>query len=102
MSEHQKLAELLRICSKNVLIRKGKEAHGAVMRRCYGLNMMINNDLIDMYGKCGRVDLACSVFDRMRDRNVVSWTALMCGHLQNGMWNSWFSSKWNADSWLVW
>lgn len=84
MSARQKLAELLRNCSKNVLVRKGKEAHGVVMRNGYGLDMMINNDLIDMYGKCGRIDLACSVFDRMRERNVVSWTALMCGHLLNG------------------
>ncbi|KAJ6915049.1 hypothetical protein NC651_017125 [Populus alba x Populus x berolinensis] len=37
-----------------------------------------------MYGKCGRLGVACDVFDRMLKRNVVSWTALMCGHIQNG------------------
>ncbi|KAI5669365.1 hypothetical protein M9H77_19218 [Catharanthus roseus] len=84
MPERQKLAELLRKCSKNLFLDKGKEAHGAVVRKGYGFEMMINNDLIDMYGKCGRIDLACSVFDRMLDRNVVSWTALMCGYLLHG------------------
>ncbi|KAI3414868.1 DYW_deaminase domain-containing protein [Psidium guajava] len=45
---------------------------------------MLNNDLIDLYGKCGRMGVSRKVFDRMPQRNVVSWTALMCGHLQNG------------------
>ncbi|KAJ6745543.1 hypothetical protein OIU74_028260 [Salix koriyanagi] len=50
----------------------------------FGLDSMLSNDLIAMYGKCGRLGVACDVFDRMLERNVVSWTALMCGHIQNG------------------
>ncbi|CAN0907044.1 Putative pentatricopeptide repeat-containing protein At3g15130 [Linum grandiflorum] len=45
---------------------------------------MLNNDLIDMYGKCGRVVLARHVFDRMPERNLVAWTSLMCGYVQDG------------------
>ncbi|PWA62408.1 tetratricopeptide repeat (TPR)-like superfamily protein [Artemisia annua] len=50
----------------------------------YAFDTMINNDLIDMYGKCGRVENARKVFDKMPQRNVVSWTSLMCGYLNNG------------------
>ncbi|CAL5359092.1 unnamed protein product [Camellia sinensis] len=60
------------------------QAHAAVVKLGYGFDMMLSNDLIDMYGKCSRMDIACAVFDRMLERNVVSWTALMCGHLQQG------------------
>ncbi|KAL3500496.1 hypothetical protein ACH5RR_039589 [Cinchona calisaya] len=84
MSERQKLAELLRKCSKNVLYDQGKEVHGAAVRKGYGLDLMINNDIIDLYGKCGRIDFARVMFDRMPERNVVSWTALMCGYLREG------------------
>ncbi|CAK9156953.1 unnamed protein product [Ilex paraguariensis] len=84
MIERQNFAELLRKCSKNVQFCQGMQVHASVVRRGYGLDMMINNDLIDMYGKCGRMDKACAVFDRMLERNVVSWTALMCGYLQEG------------------
>ncbi|MED6196068.1 hypothetical protein PIB30_043842 [Stylosanthes scabra] len=49
-----------------------------------GFDLILNNNLIDMYAKCGTVKLACLVFDKMPQRNVVSWTALMCGYLQNG------------------
>lgn len=84
LSERQKLAELLRCCSKKLLLNQGLQVHGALVKGGLGFDLMLNNDLIDMYGKCGRVDAACAVFDRMLKRNVVSWTALMCGHIQNG------------------
>ncbi|KAA8525314.1 hypothetical protein F0562_007169 [Nyssa sinensis] len=84
MSERQRFAKLLRSCSKNLLLRQGLQVHAAVVKMGFEFDMMINNDLIDMYGKCSRVDVACAVFNRMLERNVVSWTALMCGYLQQG------------------
>ncbi|KDP34228.1 hypothetical protein JCGZ_07799 [Jatropha curcas] len=83
LSERQRLAELLRCCSKKLLLNQGLQVHGAVVKEGYGFDLMLNNDLIDMYGKCGRMETACNVFDKMLERNVVSWTALMCGYIQN-------------------
>ncbi|KAJ6382881.1 hypothetical protein OIU77_031331 [Salix suchowensis] len=60
------------------------QVHGALVKMGFGFDLMLSNDLIVMYGKCGRLGVACDVFDRMLERNVVSWTALMCGHIQNG------------------
>ncbi|KAL2236987.1 putative pentatricopeptide repeat-containing protein At3g15130 [Sesamum indicum] len=82
--DRQKLAELLRKCSQSLLYDEAKQVHGALLRMGYESDLMINNDLIDTYGKCGRADKAHSLFDRMPKRNVVSWTALMCGYLQVG------------------
>ncbi|KAI4316168.1 hypothetical protein L6164_024174 [Bauhinia variegata] len=84
MSEVQLFAEFLKKCSKNHLLDLGKQIHGVVERVGFGLDLVLNNCLIDMYAKCGKMDLAYAVFDKMPERNVVSWTALMCGHLQNG------------------
>ncbi|CAA6672871.1 unnamed protein product [Spirodela intermedia] len=39
--------------------------------------VMLENSLVDMYGKCGRADLAGAVFSRMRHRDVSSWTAMI-------------------------
>ncbi|VFQ58875.1 unnamed protein product [Cuscuta campestris] len=85
MLERQRLAEALRSCAKNSVIDQGKLVHGATVRRCYGSDLMINNDLIDMYAKCSWIVSARKVFDKMPRRNVVSWTALMCGYLQTGI-----------------
>nr|XP_043609653.1 pentatricopeptide repeat-containing protein At4g39952, mitochondrial [Erigeron canadensis] len=37
-----------------------------------------------MYSKCGCVENARKVFDEMRVRDVVAWTALVIGYVQNG------------------
>ncbi|KAL6980132.1 hypothetical protein U1Q18_021781 [Sarracenia purpurea var. burkii] len=84
IAERQIFAKLLRNCSRNRLTDEGKKIHAALVKMGYGSDTMLGNDLIDLYGKCGRMDIACAVFDRMPERNVVSWTALMCGHLQKG------------------
>ncbi|KAF8409335.1 hypothetical protein HHK36_005410 [Tetracentron sinense] len=84
MAEWQRFAKLLRSCSKYSLLDQGKQIHAAVEKMGFGLDLIINNDLIDMYGKCSRSDMACVVFDKMLERNVVSWTALMGGYLQQG------------------
>eukprot|EP00249_Psilotum_nudum_P015229 c25216_g5_i4 orf=2-415(+) len=37
-----------------------------------------------MYGKCGNVDDAKSVFNKMPQWDVVSWTAMIAAYAQNG------------------
>ncbi|KAF7121481.1 hypothetical protein RHSIM_Rhsim13G0110600 [Rhododendron simsii] len=66
------------------LIGQGKQVHAALARIGYGSDMILKNDLVDLYGKCGRMDMACDVFDKMLETNVVLWTAMMCEHLQQG------------------
>lgn len=46
--------------------------------------MLMLNSLIDMYGKCGRTDLAYGVFSRMEVRNVSSWTSIIVGYAMQG------------------
>ncbi|GFQ00489.1 pentatricopeptide repeat-containing protein at5g04780 [Phtheirospermum japonicum] len=40
--------------------------------------------LINLYSKCGLVDYARKVFDKMRLRSVVSWNTIIGAHSQNG------------------
>ncbi|XP_071694064.1 putative pentatricopeptide repeat-containing protein At3g15130 [Rutidosis leptorrhynchoides] len=84
MNERQRLAQLLRVCSKNLNLEQGLQVHTVSLKIGYAFDTMINNDLIDMYGKCGKIEMACKVFDKMLQRNVVSWTSLMCGYLNMG------------------
>ncbi|XP_050208985.1 pentatricopeptide repeat-containing protein At2g39620 [Mercurialis annua] len=55
--------------------------HGYVTRK--GFDGTVSNGLIDMYCKCGDVGVACQVFERMRDRNDVSWKTMMAGYAHN-------------------
>lgn len=48
---------------------------------------MVENALINMYGKCGSALGAMNVFGRMSDRDVISWTAMIAAFTQNGQDN---------------
>ncbi|XP_074585309.1 LOW QUALITY PROTEIN: pentatricopeptide repeat-containing protein At2g34400-like [Curcuma longa] len=53
----------------------------------YGLvlNSFLGSSLIDMYGKCGDLDLARRVFDRLAKKDLVAWNAMITGYAQNGL-----------------
>ncbi|KAF5742997.1 pentatricopeptide repeat-containing protein [Tripterygium wilfordii] len=47
-------------------------------------DILMLNSLIDMYGKCGRMDLGRKVFSHMDERNVSSWTSMIVGYAMHG------------------
>lgn len=48
------------------------------------IDVYLGNTMIDMYGRRSMVHLARQVFDRMCDRNVVSWNAMILGYGKAG------------------
>ncbi|PSS36512.1 Pentatricopeptide repeat-containing protein [Actinidia chinensis var. chinensis] len=51
-------------------------------------NVMIGSALIDMYSKCGSVEDAYKVFDRMTERNVFSYSSMIVGFAMHGRANA--------------
>ncbi|XVE64366.1 hypothetical protein DITRI_Ditri07aG0095100 [Diplodiscus trichospermus] len=65
----------------------GKQLHSWVIRSGFALDVCIGCSLVDMYAKCtvdGSLDDARRVFDRLENHNVMSWTAIITGHVQCG------------------
>ncbi|XP_057858275.2 pentatricopeptide repeat-containing protein At3g24000, mitochondrial-like [Cryptomeria japonica] len=54
------------------------------MERGFLSDIVVENCLIDMYIKCGRMDKARELFDKMTLRYAISWTAIIAGYKQNG------------------
>ncbi|CAL0324288.1 unnamed protein product [Lupinus luteus] len=48
-------------------------------------NVRVHNTLIDMYSRCGCIEFACQVFDRMPERTLVSWNSIIVGLAVNGL-----------------
>ncbi|OVA04083.1 Pentatricopeptide repeat [Macleaya cordata] len=71
-------------CSNLASLREGKEIHGYVYKANLENSVLVGNGLIDMYGKCGFLELADHVFDKMQERDVGSWTALIMCHGLHG------------------
>ncbi|XP_011624337.1 pentatricopeptide repeat-containing protein At1g11290, chloroplastic [Amborella trichopoda] len=78
------LVTILPACAHLELLKLGKSIHGFSIRS--GFNYMVNvgTAIVDMYTKCGCIDFARKVFDRMTMRNVVSWNAMLNGYVQSG------------------
>ncbi|KAH7332214.1 hypothetical protein KP509_20G075700 [Ceratopteris richardii] len=59
------------------------QLHDAIMIRMdRELGTAVGNAVIDMYAKCGLVDKAKEVFDKLSARNVILWTTLIAGYVQ--------------------
>ncbi|XP_074311543.1 pentatricopeptide repeat-containing protein At1g11290, chloroplastic [Silene latifolia] len=75
---------LLKLCGDGFDIRKGREIHGMLIVNGYRLDLFAMTGVMNMYAKCGAVWDAYKVFDRMPDRDVASWNAIIAGFAQNG------------------
>ncbi|KNA03456.1 hypothetical protein SOVF_208920, partial [Spinacia oleracea] len=62
----------------------GIKVHGIVVEKGLKDDICICNALINMYARCGRMDEAKQVFNKIKERDVVTWTTLMQGYISNG------------------
>ncbi|KAH7420514.1 hypothetical protein KP509_13G010800 [Ceratopteris richardii] len=75
---------VLQACKSIRAAQKGKEIHTEIKKQGLEADNVVGNSLIDMYAKCGMLDLAKQVFDNLQERTVVSWTVLISGYAEYG------------------
>lgn len=59
-----------------------KRIHADVLKNGFESDVYVGNMLVDVYVKCGSLSDAKDVFERMPQRDVISWNALMLGYAQ--------------------
>eukprot|EP01018_Ginkgo_biloba_P026305 Gb_39298 [translate_table: standard] len=77
-------ASVLPACGSLAALEHGREVHNDIIRNGFESDIVVANTLIDMYDKCGSIESAHHVFDRMPRRNVVSWTAMIAAYASHG------------------
>ncbi|XP_024531918.1 pentatricopeptide repeat-containing protein At4g39530-like [Selaginella moellendorffii] len=82
-SIHSLLAAL-KVCARTKDLARGREIHHAASKKFGEANIYIASGLVAMYAKCGCLDEAAGIFQGMEQRDVVCWTALIVGYVQNG------------------
>ncbi|MCD7464176.1 hypothetical protein HAX54_052237 [Datura stramonium] len=81
------LISALQACEACCNLDKGRQIHEVALQNGLELDILVSTALIDMYMSCCSPWEAITVFDRMPSKDPVSWFALLCGCVQNGMAN---------------
>ncbi|XP_068640773.1 pentatricopeptide repeat-containing protein At1g11290, chloroplastic-like [Aristolochia californica] len=63
---------------------KGRLLHNLTIICGFWSELSIMNSLTTMYSKCGDLNSAVTSFNRIANKSLVSWTAIISGHVQNG------------------
>lgn len=75
---------VLAACADLGDLNLGRTIHEYSNQNGFERNIRISNTLIDMYVKCGCLDGAQQVFNKMEARTVVSWSAMIAGLAMHG------------------
>lgn len=75
---------MLCACSSLASLQKGKNLHGKIIKLGIKYEIYVGTALSDMYAKSGDIESSRNVFDRMPDKNDVSWSMMIQGLATNG------------------
>ncbi|KAL2529255.1 Pentatricopeptide repeat-containing protein [Forsythia ovata] len=78
------LSAILLACAHSGALQAGKCIHDQVIKMNLEDNVYVGTSIIDMYCKCGRLGMAKRAFDRMKEKNVKSWSAMIAGYGMHG------------------
>ncbi|KAK7854921.1 pentatricopeptide repeat-containing protein At4g21065 [Quercus suber] len=81
---------VLKACCNLPRLEEGKMVHSQVLKMGLDYETHVVNGLIKLYTTCGRVDEARDLFDEMSERDLVSWSTMVSGYVQNGCSNEAF------------
>ncbi|KAF6159726.1 hypothetical protein GIB67_029984 [Kingdonia uniflora] len=78
------LTTALNTCSCLVAFQQGKQIHGYIIRLGFESDQCVSSGILDMYVKCGDVSGASLAFDSIREPDIVTWTTMISGCVENG------------------
>ncbi|CAL5336751.1 unnamed protein product [Camellia sinensis] len=77
-------SKILQLCIQRKAKMEGRLIHSHLLTNGLHSNAYLNTNLIIFYSKLGDMVNSRKVFDRMSERSLVTWTALVFGYSQNG------------------
>lgn len=76
---------ILKCLTLNFDLKVARSFHCLAIKTGYEDYNIVSNALIGMYGKQGDMDSAFKMFNKMLNKDMVSWTSLVSGYSQNGL-----------------
>lgn len=75
---------VLSACGQKLDVEFGKWLHCYVEENEIQMGLILSNAILDMYAKCGNMDLARKCFDKMLEKDIISWTTMLAGYAKLG------------------
>ncbi|OAY84423.1 Pentatricopeptide repeat-containing protein DOT4, chloroplastic [Ananas comosus] len=81
------LVSVLPACAELGYLLIGRVIHGYSTKAGLANELSLSNSLIDMYSKCSNLGSAVQLFEKMDQRSVVSWTAMITAYTRDGQYD---------------
>ncbi|KAG6470296.1 hypothetical protein ZIOFF_071361 [Zingiber officinale] len=78
---------ILSSCTTSAYLGFGRSVHSLELKMGFGFYIHVSNALISMYAKCGSINEAHFVFEKMQLRDRISWNSMLSGYSQYGLAN---------------
>jgi pentatricopeptide repeat protein len=75
---------VLNACASVFALEEAKRVHEQIIQSRCESNVFVRSSLVDMYAKCGSMVDASRVFNNLPSQDVVSWNAMILGHVKFG------------------
>ncbi|GAB2228824.1 hypothetical protein Droror1_Dr00022955 [Drosera rotundifolia] len=83
--QHACIVGALTACAALGALDQGRWLHGYVDKNKMELDMKLGTSLVDMYAKCGCIEMALCVFEEIPCKDVFHYTSLISGLSNHGM-----------------
>lgn len=84
MPNNVTMTSVLGACASLAALEEGQLVHAHIIEEGCECQIVVGSALINMYSKCGNLDDACILFDKLHQRNVVIWNAMISAYSQHG------------------
>lgn len=75
---------VLSACGQIGALESGRWIHSYIENLGIKLNVQVGTALIDMYSKCGSLEDARLIFDKVNDKDVIAWNSMIVGYAMHG------------------
>ncbi|XP_065859814.1 pentatricopeptide repeat-containing protein At4g32450, mitochondrial-like [Euphorbia lathyris] len=79
------LLQLMQACGEAKALEEAKAVHNHMMKSLSPLSISTCNMILEMYAKCGAIDVAFDMFNKMSERDFNSWDTMITWLCKSGL-----------------
>uniref|UniRef100_A0A0D9XKW8 DYW domain-containing protein n=1 Tax=Leersia perrieri TaxID=77586 RepID=A0A0D9XKW8_9ORYZ len=77
-------SSMIKGCAMQALLEQGAQLHAQVIKTNLIKDSFVDSTLVDMYGKCGRINLSIQLFNEIEYLTDIAWNAVINVFAQHG------------------